>query len=312
MPISVQVFRDECSEALRLRLLAGERGMARGITGSRPQEAGLAITGEVLPPREGCVQVLGETELDYLRRQDPARQAEIAERFFAGPLPCAVVVGPLPAPGLLVDAAERASVPLFASDHSAAGFLEEAGRHLYRLFTETTTVHGVLLEVIGVGVLLSGRSGIGKSECALDLVLRGHRFVADDMIHVYKLGPATLVGRGDDLTCHHMEIRGLGIINIRDLFGATATTRMKKVELVIRIEEWDASREYDRLGLEDGTVEILGVRLPSLLIPVSPGRNLATIVEVAVRNHLLKQLGVHSAREFVERQARRAGGGTPP
>jgi len=177
--------------------------------------------------------------------------------------------------------------------------------------SEVATVHGVFLEVIGVGVLLSGRSGIGKSECALDLVLRGHRFVADDVIHVDKLGPATLVARGDDLTGHYMEIRGLGIINIRDLFGATATTQKKKMELVIRIEEWDPSREYDRLGIEDGTIEILGVRLPSLLVPISPGRNLATIVEVAVRNHLLKQLGVHSAREFVERQARRAGGGNP-
>jgi HPr kinase/phosphorylase len=286
--------------------------MGRGITGSRPQEAGLAITGEVFPSREGCLQVLGETEVDYFRRQDPARQPEIAERFFAGSLPCAIVVGTLPAPGLFVEAAERASVPLFASDLPTAGFLEEAGRQLHRLFTETDTVHGVLLEVIGVGVLLSGRSGIGKSECALDLVLRGHRFVADDVIHVDKVGPATLLGRGDDLTCQHMEIRGLGIINIRDLFGATATTRMKKMELVIRIEEWDPSREYDRLGLEDGTIEILGVRLSSLLVPVSPGRNLATIVEVAVRNHLLKQLGVHSAREFVDRQASRAGGSGSP
>jgi HPr kinase/phosphorylase len=312
VPISVQTFRDECSAPLRLRLLAGERGMGRGIEGSRVQEAGLALTDEVFPSRKGCIQVLGETEVDYFLRQDPARQPEIAERFFAGPLPCAVVVGPLPVPGPFVEAAERASVPLFASDLPAAGFLEEAGRHLYRLFTETTTIHGVLLDVIGVGVLLSGRSGIGKSECALDLVLRGHRFVADDVIHIDKLGPVTLVGRGDDLTCQHMEIRGLGIINIRDLFGATATTRMKKMELVIRIEEWDPSREYDRLGLEDGTVEILGVRLPSLLVPVSPGRNLATIVEVAVRNHLLKQLGVHSAREFVERQASRAGGSGSP
>jgi len=312
VPISVQVFRDECSAPLRLRLLAGDRGMDRGIAGSRVQEAGLAITGEVFPSREGCVQVLGEIELDYFRRQDPVKQPEIAERFFTGALPCAVVVGPLPAPVLFVEAAERASVPLFASGLPSADFLEEAGRQLYRLFTETATVQGVFLEVIGVGVFLSGRSGIGKSECALDLILRGHRFVADDVIHVDKLGPATLLGRGDDLTCHHMEIRGLGIINIRDLFGATATTRMKKMELVIRIEEWDPSREYDRLGLEDGTVEILGVRLPSLLVPVSPGRNLAAIVEVAVRNHLLKRLGVHSAREFVERQSRRAGGGGAP
>ena len=308
MPISVQAFRDECSESLRLRLLAGEPGMGRRIAGSRVQEAGLAIAGEVFPSREGYLQVLGETEVEYFHRQDPARQPKIADRFFSGPLPCAVVVGPLPAPDLIVEAAERASVPLFASDLPAAGFLEEAARQLYRLFTETTTVHGVLLDIIGVGVILSGRSGIGKSECALDLVLRGHRFVADDVIHVDKLGPATLVGRGDDLTSHHMEIRGLGIINVRDLFGATATTTKKKVELVVRVEEWDPSREYDRLGLDGGSVEILGVRIPSLLIPVSPGRNLATIVEVAVRNHLLKRLGVDSAREFVERQARRADG----
>ncbi|MDP2657799.1 MAG: HPr(Ser) kinase/phosphatase [Candidatus Deferrimicrobium sp.] len=178
--------------------------------------------------------------------------------------------------------------------------------------SEVTTILGVFVEVIGLGVLLTGRSGIGKSECALDLILRGHRFVADDVIHIDKLGPATLVGRGDDLTCQHMEIRGLGIINIRDLFGATATTRKKKMELVIRIEEWDPAREYDRLGLEEETIEILGVKLPSLLIPISPGRNLATIVEVAVRNHLLKKLGIRSAREFVERQAHRAGGGDTP
>lgn len=312
MPITVQAFRDECAAHLRLRLLAGERGMGREIAGSRVQEAGLAIAGEVFPSREGFIQVLGETEVDYFLRQDPGRQPGIAERFFADPLPCAVVVGQLPVPGIIVEAAERASVPLFASDLPAAGFLEEAGRQLSRVFTETDTVHGVFLEVIGVGVLLSGRSGIGKSECALDLVLRGHRLVADDVIHVDKLGPATLVGRGNDLTSHNMEIRGLGIINVQDLFGATATTRMKKMELVIRIEEWDSSREYDRLGLEEETVEILGVRLPSLLIPVSPGRNLATIVEVAVRNHLLKQRGVHSARQFVDRQARRARGSGLP
>jgi HPr kinase/phosphorylase len=308
VPISVLAFRNDCSEPLRLHLLSGKDGMRREIAGSRVQEAGLAITGEVFPMREGCVQVLGETEVGYFLRQDAARQAEIAERFLSGAVPCVIVVGPLPAPGFLIEAAERAAIPLFTSPLSVPDFLEAASRHLHRLFTETTSVHGVLLDIIGVGVLLSGRSGIGKSECALDLILRGHRFVADDVVHVDKFGPATLLGRGDDISCHHMEIRGLGIINIRDLFGATATTRMKKLELVIRIEEWDPLREYDRLGLEEGTVEILGIRIPSLLVPVSPGRNLSTIVEVAVRNHLLKQSGVHSAREFVARQDARARG----
>lgn len=305
MPISVATFREECSVPLRLRLLAGEGGLAREIAGSRAQEAGLAVTGEVSPPQGGRVQILGETEIAYFRRQDPGRQAKGADLFFAGPFPCAVVSASQEVPGLFVEAAERRAVPLFSSALPTAELADEILRQLSRLLTETTTVHGVLMDVVGVGVLLEGRSGVGKSECALDLILRGHRFVADDAIHIDKLGPATLVGRGDDLTRHHMEIRGLGIINIQELFGLTATSQRKKVELVIRLEEWDAGKEYDRLGLEDRTTEILEVPLPTLLIPVSPGRNLASIVEVAVRNHLLKQLGVHSARELAVRQERR-------
>jgi HPr kinase/phosphorylase len=306
LPISVAKFISECSAPLRLRLLAGEGGMAREIAGTRAQEAGLAITGEVFPTQGGRVQVLGESEIAYFRHLDTARQAASADRFFAGPFPCAVVSASQDVPPPFLEAAARREVPLFASALPTAELADEILRQLSSLLTETATVHGVLMDVVGVGVLLEGKSGIGKSECALDLILRGHRLVADDAIHIDKLGPATLVGRGDDLTRHHMEIRGLGIINIRDLFGLTATTLRKKVELVIRLEEWDAVKEYDRLGLEDRTTGILGVSLPTLLVPVSPGRNLAAIVDVAVRNHLLKQLGVHSARELVARQERRA------
>ena len=306
----MQAFRDECSAPLRFHLLAG-RGIDRGITGSRVQEAGLALAGEVFPSGKNCVRSWARPR--WTTSPSRIRRGSRRSPNGSSPAPCrAPLSSDRSAPGLFVEAAERASVPLFASDLPAAGFLEEAGRHLYRLFTETATVHGVLLEVIGVGVLLSGRSGIGKSECALDLVLRGHRFVADDMIHVdssrpghprWPRGRSHLPAHGDP---------GLGIINIRDLFGATATTRMKKMELVIRIEEWDPSREYDRLGLDDGTVG--DPRRPTSLPsrPGLPGRNLATIVEVAVRNHLLKRSGVPSAREFVERQARAAPGSGSP
>ena len=306
MPISVQKFREECAAPLRLRLIAGEGGLAREIAGSRAQEAGVAVAGELSPLKEGRVLLLGEAEMACFRRQTPAQQAESADRFFAGPFPCAVVSESRDVPPLLLEAADRRAVPLFDSPLPTTELLEGILRHLSPLFAETATVHGVLMEVVGVGVLIGGKSGVGKSECALDLILRGHRFVADDAIHIDKLGPATLVGRGDDLTRHHMEIRGVGIINIQELFGLTATTQRKKIELVIRLEEWDAAKEYDRLGLDDRTTEILGVPLPTLLIPVSPGRNLASIVEVAVRNHLLQQLGVHSARELVVRQERRA------
>jgi HPr kinase/phosphorylase len=305
--ISVQFFLEECSAPLGLRLLAGGKGADREIAANRAQEAGLAITGEPFPLPAGRVQILGEPEFAFFRRQDPGRQAELADRFFAGPAPCAVAAGELSVPELLIEAAERRGVPFFSSDLPAEELLEETHKQLYRLLKETTSIHGVLMDVLGVGVLLIGRSGVGKSECALDLVMRGSRFVADDIILVEKVGPATLVGGGNDLTQHHMEIRGLGILNIRDLFGLTATSQAKKLELVIRIEEWEPTKEYDRLGVEEENIEILGVSLPSLLVPVSPGRNLATIVEVAVRNHLLKLRGVHSAWELVDRQARKAG-----
>jgi HPr kinase/phosphorylase len=305
--ISVQFFRKECSGFLRLRLLAGEKGADREISAIRAHEAGLAITGDVSPLPEGRIQVLGESEVSYFLRQDPARQAELADRFFAGASPCAVVSSEMPVPPSFIDAADRGGMPLFASDLPAADLIDEIHNQLQRLFRETTTIHGVLMDVIGVGVLLIGRSGVGKSECALDLVLRGSRFVADDIVVIEKVGPATLVGGGSDLTRHHMEIRGLGILNIRDLFGTTATAQAKKIELVIRIEEWNPAKEYDRLGVKDESIEILGVSLPALLVPISPGRNLATIVEVAVRNHLLKLRGVHSAWELIERQSRKAG-----
>lgn len=312
MTISVTIFRKECSGVLRMRLLAGEKGVNREIAKTHAHEAGLEITGEMLPAEAGRVKILGEAEIAYFLRQDAGRRDEIADRFFSGESPCVVVSSSMPVPQPLVDAAERHGMPLFSSALPTADLNEEIHSELLRLFRESTTLHGVLMDVLGVGVLLVGRSGVGKSECALDLVLRGSRFVADDIVLVEKLGAATLVGTGNDLTQHHMEIRGLGILNIRDLFGLTATAQAKKIELIVRIESWEAEKEYDRLGVENETVEILGVRLPSLLVPVSPGRNLATIVEVAVRNHLLKLRGVHSAAELVERQSRKAGGPAKP
>lgn len=310
MPVTMTVrrFFDACQAPLRLELLAGEEGLSREVLGPRVQKSGLAITGEVESTHEGRVQVLGETELTWFRAQSAERAPAIADRFFSLPMSCALVGGGLPVPGLFLEAAGRHGVPLFLSPLSTSELIHEAVRFLEQQFAETTTIHGVLMDILGVGLVLMGRSGIGKSECALDLIQRGYPFVADDVIHIEKRGPGTLLGRGGDLTRHHMEIRGLGIINIRDLFGPSAITACKKIELVVHIEEWDAAKEYDRLGLEERQTEFLGVPISSLVIPVSPGRNLATIVEVAVRNHLLKGQGIHSARELIELQARRAAG----
>jgi HPr kinase/phosphorylase len=157
------------------------------------------------------------------------------------------------------------------------------------------------VDVFGVGILIIGKSGIGKSECALELVMRGHRLVADDVIDVSKKPPATIIGSGNELIRHHMEIRGLGIINIKDLFGVSAIRETKRIDLVVSLEEWEAGRTYERLGVEGKTHEILGASLPRIGIPVRPGRTLSTILEVAARNQLLKVMGHHSALDFQNR-----------
>lgn len=311
MPVTVERFHEACAAPLRLRLVAGAEGLARRILDQRVQKGGLGIAGEVESIHPGLVQILGETEVRYFENQPAAGRERIADLYFASPMACAVVGGGLPVPSALSEAAGRRGVALFSSELPTAQLIQETIRNLSLLFAETSTVHGVLLEVLGVGVMLLGQSGVGKSECALDLVARGHRLVSDDVIHLEKRGPETLLGSGNELTRHHMEIRGLGIINIRDLFGHMAILERKKVELVIRIEPWDAGKEYDRIGLEDRRIEFLGVSLPILLIPVSPGRNVAGIVEVAVRNYLLKGQGVFSASALAERQRRRMQKGGP-
>jgi len=311
VPVTVDRFLKSCAGLLRLRLASGAGGLSREISDRTVQKTGLGITGEVDSVHPGKIQILGETEVTYFHNQSPDRQARIADLFFSRPMPCAIAGASLPLPALLVETAERRGVPLLVSDFSTSDLIHELLRNLERMFTETVTIHGVLMEILGVGVALLGKSGVGKSECALDLILRGHRFVSDDVIHLEKRGPETILGAGDDMTRYHMEIRGLGIINVRDLFGPTAIVDQKKVGMVIQIEEWDAEKEYDRLGLEDQRTVFLEVSLPTFLIPVSPGRNLATIVEVAVRNYLLKRRGVFSAADLVARQGKRARGSEP-
>ena len=311
MPVPVDRFLESCADPLRLRLLSGTGGLSREITDKSVQKTGLGITGEVDSTHPGKIQILGETEITYFRNQPLARQSQIADLFFSRPMACAIAGGGLRPPSRMVETAERRGVPLLVSDLATADLIHEVLRNLERMFAEAATIHGVLMEILGVGVALLGKSGVGKSECALDLILRGHRFVSDDVIHLEKRGPETVLGTGDDVTRHHMEIRGLGIINIRDLFGPTAIVDRKKVEMVIRIEDWNADKDYDRLGLEDLRTDLLGVGLPTVLIPVSPARNLASIVEVAVRNYLLKRQGVFSAAELVERQSKLAEEGKP-
>ncbi|HEU0032508.1 MAG TPA: HPr(Ser) kinase/phosphatase, partial [Kofleriaceae bacterium] len=234
--------------------------------------------------------------IDYLMDSDSARRLGI-ETLLASEPACVIVCRGLTPPAELRTMAEARGVPLLVSSLVTADFIASVTTWMADRLAPSTELHGVLMDVLGIGVLMVGKSGIGKSETALDLVVRGHRLVADDVIRIRRQGP-NVVGRGAGLIGHHMEIRGIGIINVKDLFGIAAVRDTKKIELVIELREWAEGEEYDRLGFDDRHDDILGVSVPALRLPVRPGRNLATLVEVAARNQLLKLQGTHSARAF--------------
>ncbi|MDY7227549.1 HPr(Ser) kinase/phosphatase [Hyalangium rubrum] len=286
---------------LKLTLVAGERGLQRTLNSPRIQKPGLALTGftEHLHPHR--VQVFGNTEISFLRTMSEEKQREVLMRLFSAALACVVVTKDLEPPRVLVEACEDSGLALMKTPLLSSTFIQQVQGFLEEALTETSSLHGVLMDVFGVGILLLGKSGIGKSEIALDLVMRGHRLVADDIVDVARRKPGAVYGAGNPVIKHHMEIRGLGIINIKDLFGVAAVREQKKIELVIELHEWDPNQEYDRLGVEDKFLDIIGVDVPLSVVPVRPGRNMATIIEVAARNQLLKHQGHHSAREFAER-----------
>ena len=293
----IDLYRDRKYD-LRLRLVAGSKGLKKEIRLSQIQKLGLACAGYTRFVQPQRVQVIGSTELSYLGTLSREKRDEIIKRVCGLKIACFVVTKNLDIPPLLIEESETKRIPLFQTDLSTTEFIERITKFLENSLAEKTTTHGVLVDVFGVGVLILGRSGIGKSECALDLILRGHRFVADDLVFLYRRSPQTVFGRGVDTAKYHMEIRGLGIISIANLFGIEATRDRKKVDMVVELVEWESSKDHDRLGFEEESYEILGTHLPMVRIPVTPGRNLASIIEVAARNHLLKMMGYHPAREF--------------
>lgn len=283
---------------LGLTLMAGRKGLKKRITHPQVQKMGLAMTGFTRFINPERLQVLGNTEVAYFQTLSPELQKEVIRKICNLELSCLVVTRSLDIPEMLLRNADDKGIPLFRTSLSSTDFIERVSKFLEERLAATQSLHGVLIDVFGVGVLLLGKSGIGKSECALDLILRGHRLVADDMVSIRKRSPTELIGSGFEVIQHHMEVRGLGIINIRSLFGVEAIREQKKVELVLELVEWDTQQEYDRLGFEEEKYTILGVELPMLRIPVTPARNLTTIIEVAARNYLLKRMGYDSALEF--------------
>ncbi len=300
--ITVGAFVANAPQRFGLRFVAGARGAeSRYLRVPRIQKLGLALAGFTHYVHEGRVQIVGQSELQFLGQLTPAERAGSVARLELEKISCILVTKGLKPPAELAEAAERAALPLIQTPLVSSVAITEITEHLEEVLAPRETRHGVLLDLYGLGVLLEGRSGVGKSECALDLIMRGHQLVADDLVEIRRTRPGQIIGSTPELLREHMEIRGLGILNIRELFGVSAVSGPKQIGLDIRLERWKEAGEVERLGLEERTVEILGVAVPHFVLPVSPGRNLSTLVETAVRVHLLSLRGFNAAHGLAAR-----------
>jgi HPr kinase/phosphorylase len=297
-----KIYREK-KEVLELSLLTSENGLKRIVPGNEIHRPGLALAGFVERFAGQRTQVLGETEMSYLSTRNQAERKKAVENIFRSDLPCVIITKGIIPPPELLEVADKKGVPVFSSRLSTVEFINRLGVFLDNLFAPHTTIHGTLVDVYGVGLLYTGKSGVGKSECALDLVERGHRLVADDVVQITRKAPQVLVGTGSELLGHHMEVRGIGIINIEKLFGIRAIRMQKRIEVQVNLAHWDDQVEFERLGVEDKYTTILGVEIPVVIIPVSPGKDITVISEVIAMNHMLKVYGEDSAKEFSRRHA---------
>lgn len=286
-------------DSLDLRCICGRRGLVRPISIPDLNRPGLALSGFFDSFAYQRVQLFGRGEVAYLNNIVQNNLTENIKALFAYPLPCCIFTHSLQPPQVFVDMAEEADCPVLSTGLESSEFSSRLMRILSNIFAPRMSLHGVLVEVYGLGILLLGDSGVGKSETALDLIERGHRLVADDIVEISCVNGNSLIGQGaNKFIGHHMEIRGLGIINITQLFGVGAIRERKEVQIVAKLEEWDAAKSYDRLGADQKTMDILGVQVPMLEIPVRPGRNIPIIIETAAMNERLKSMGYFSAKEF--------------
>lgn len=296
----VQILLSSELEELELHLVTGGDGLDRSILRPRVQKPGLAFAGYYEYIKPGRVQIIGESETKYLQSL-PARIREKRVRDVAAlDVSCFVVTKGIVPLSEFRKECEHRSVPLFTTPRVSSETINRITWYLEEQMAPSVTVHSGLLDIFGIGTLLIGDSGVGKSECALDLIYRGHRLIADDTVLIRRHPNDILLGYSSDLLKHHMELRGIGIINIKDMFGVASTRESKPIDIVVKLEQWRDGTDYDRLGLSGEWFECLGVRKPLVRLPVASGRNLAILVEIATRNHLLKLQGYHSAEAFVK------------
>ncbi len=298
--ITIRQLLEEQSEAMKMRLLAGEAGLDRYIDHPRMQKPSLAFAGFIEHLSDYRLQVIGQTELGYLATRSPAEQKQAVDAVFDLRLAGVVITRNQDVPDIIMQAARRTDTPLIVSEFPSSTFMTHMLLFLSRWLAPVAYQHGVYMDIYGLGVLITGASGIGKSEIGLELISRGHRLIADDMVEFSRPGPEVLVGQSPDTLRYHMEIRGLGILNIRDLYGAAAITDTKRLRLIVELVPWDHIAAEDRVLGDEGEMEIHGVNIPRVPVPIRSGRSLAVLVEVATRNQLLKQRGIDSGHDFVQ------------
>lgn len=299
IPVS-ELLKQELANRLKLKIISGEKRLKKKITTARIQKPGLLLTGLLGRLHPDRILIFGKAEIGYLKSLPQEMLTASLKTLEEIPSPCYVVTRGQKAPKFLYQLAERKKTPLLKTPLSTSIFIDQITKYLEERLAPTTTLHGVFVDVMGVGILIIGKSGVGKSECALDLITRGYRLVSDDIVLIKRMPPSTISGMAVDVIKYHMEVRGLGIINVKDIFGITAVREKKQMDIVVELVTWSPDEGYDRLGFDVGKYEILGVELPHLRIPVSPGRSVATIVEVAARNQILKIMGYDSALAFHE------------
>lgn len=288
--------------AFRLEIICGEEGLKRPITVADLYRPGLEMAGYFnFHPRER-VHILGRTEITFYTQLTEEEQRDRARKLCeSDETPCIVVTRGLPVPTILIEEASEAHMPVLLTSMQTTTMSSRITGYLEKRLAPSTTIHGVLVDVYGVGMLITGGSGIGKSETALELVKRGHRLVADDAVEIHQTEDRVLTGTAPELIRHLLEIRGVGIINMMTLFGAGAIRNLKKISVVVMLENWQQDKQYDRLGLDEETTQIIDTHLPLVTIPVRPGRNLAVIIEVAAMNFRLKQMGYNAALQFTNK-----------
>ena len=283
---------------LQLKCIAGRSGLSRTIKNSKISRPGLALTGYFEDFSGSSIQLIGRAEQSYIEMLEKKNEYENIERIFSYEPPCIVFIGGYKPSEHFVELAEKNATAILSTPLESSDFSRRLYSQLDEVFAATMTIHGVLVEVYGIGVLITGDSGVGKSETALELIERGHRLISDDTVKLKNISDSFLIGSGENpMLAHHMEIRGLGIINLTNLFGVGAIREKKQVELSVFLETWDSGKQYDRIG-DTLTDTFLGITVPKIVIPVRPGRNVPILIETAARNERLKKLGYYSSKEF--------------